>query len=56
VCSANQGHVRAVDLGELRNKDVFMCGPKHFTSDLKAQFLKLGVPDHRIHFEDFEFR
>ncbi len=56
ICSEEQGHLRATDLGELRDKDIFMCGPKRFTSDLRAQFRSLGVPVERIHFEDFEFR
>lgn len=56
ICSEEQGHLRATDLGELREKDIFMCGPKRFTSDLRAQFRSLGVPVERIHFEDFEFR
>lgn len=56
ICSEEQGHLRATDLGELRDRDIFMCGPKRFTSDLRAQFRRLGVPVGRIHFEDFEFR
>jgi predicted ferric reductase len=56
ICSEEQGHLRAVDLGELRDRDIFMCGPKRFTSDLRAQFRRLGVAAERIHFEDFEFR
>jgi predicted ferric reductase len=56
ICSEEQGHLRATDLGELRDKDIFMCGPKRFTFDLRAQFRSLGVPVERIHFEDFEFR
>jgi predicted ferric reductase len=56
VCSQEQGRVRAADLGDVRDKDILMCGPRRFTSDLKAQLLRLGVPNERIHFEDFEFR
>ncbi len=56
VCSEEQGHLRAADVGDLNDKDIFMCGPKQFTVDLRHQFLQLGVPGTRIHFEDFEFR
>lgn len=56
VCSEEQGHLRAADVGDLQGRDLFLCGPKRFTSDLQRQFLKLGVPRERIHFEDFEFR
>jgi len=56
VCSEQRGHLRAADIGELEEMDIFMCGPKSFTADLQSQFLRLGVPGDRIHFEDFEFR
>jgi predicted ferric reductase len=56
VCSEEQGHLRAADIGSLDDKDIFMCGPKSFTTDLQRQFVQLGVAGDRIHFEDFEFR
>lgn len=56
VCSSERGHVAAADLGDLQDKDIFMCGPRRFTSDLRRQLHKRDVPDNRIHFEDFEFR
>ena len=56
VCSEEQGHLRATDVGNLDDKDIFMCGPKSFTADLQRQFVQLGVAGDRIHFEDFEFR
>jgi predicted ferric reductase len=56
VCSREQGHVRAADLEPVDGKDIFMCGPRRFTTDLKSQLLRLGVPEKRIHYEDFEFR
>lgn len=56
VCSEEHGHLRAADIGNLDDKDIFMCGPRGFTTDLQRQFLQLGVAGNRIHFEDFEFR
>jgi predicted ferric reductase len=56
VCSEEQGRLRAVDVGDLQGKDIFMCGPRGFTADLQRQFLQRGVARDRIHFEDFEFR
>jgi predicted ferric reductase len=56
VCTEERGRLRASELGDIRGKDVFMCGPKRFTADLRAQLRRLGVADTRIHFEDFEFR
>jgi|APTNR8051073442_1049403.scaffolds.fasta_scaffold01768_10 predicted ferric reductase len=56
VCSEEQGHLRAADIGNLDDKEIFMCGPKRFTTGLQRQFRELGVAGDRIHFEDFEFR
>jgi predicted ferric reductase len=56
ICSEERGHLRATDIGDLDDKDIFMCGPKGFTADLQRQFVQLGVVGDRIHFEDFEFR
>jgi predicted ferric reductase len=56
VCSEEKRHLRVADIGEVKDQDVFMCGPKRFTSDLERQFRERGVPGERIYFEDFEFR
>jgi predicted ferric reductase len=56
VCSMEEGHLHADDVGDVAGADVFMCGPKRLTTDLRRQFRRRGVPDRRIHYEDFEFR
>ena len=56
VCSVEDGHLHADDIGDVTDADVFMCGPKRLTTDLRRQFRRRGVPDRRIHYEDFEFR
>lgn len=56
VCSVEDGHLRAEEVGDVADADVFMCGPRRLTEDLRRQFRRRGVPDRRIHFEDFEFR
>jgi predicted ferric reductase len=56
VCSVEEGHLHAHDLGDLTDTDVFMCGPKRLTDDLHRQLRRRGVPQARIHYEDFEFR
>lgn len=56
VCSVEDGHLHADDIDDVSDADVFMCGPKRLTEDLRRQFRRCGVPDRRIHFEDFEFR
>ncbi len=56
VCSEERGHLTASEIGDLEDTDIFMCGPKRFTTDLSKQFRQRGVAANRIHFEDFEFR
>jgi predicted ferric reductase len=56
VCSVEAGHLHARDLGDVSGTDVFMCGPRRLTQDLRRQLRQRGVPNARIHFEDFEFR
>jgi len=56
VCSVEDGHLHARDLGDVAGTDVFMCGPRRLTQALRRQLRGRGVPDARIHFEDFEFR
>jgi predicted ferric reductase len=56
VCSVEDGHLHADDIANLNGVDIFLCGPQSLTRDLRRQCRQRGVPDRRIHFEDFEFR
>ncbi len=56
VCSVEDGHLHARDVEDVEGADIFLCGPARLTYDLRRQFRRRGVPDNRIHFEDFEFR
>jgi predicted ferric reductase len=49
--------VRAVDdlVPDLRQRDVFVCGPSGFMADVARTARRLGVPSTRIHQEVFEF-
>lgn len=40
---------------DLRSSDVFICGPPAMSRALDTQLRAIGVPKHRIHFEDFSF-
>lgn len=53
----NRLHIQKIlDLeGTLKNKAIFMCGPKKLTKSFFKEFLTLGVERDQIHFEDFEF-
>ncbi len=56
VCSVEEGHLTAGDLGDVTDTDIFICGPKRLTEDFHRQLRRRGVSDARIHFEDFDFR
>ena len=42
--------------GPLDDKDIYLCGPFALTEALSRQFIGLGVPARRIHYEEFSFR
>lgn len=42
-------------VGHVKNRDIFMCGPRRLTTDFVKVFQKMGVKRKQIHFEDFEF-
>ena len=56
-CSSNQGHLNVKlikeKLGEIKNKEIFICGPKAMADSLKEQFLKENVLSKNIHYEEF---
>lgn len=41
------------DVGDLRGKEIFICGPDKMMKSLRMQFRKLGVPNSKIHSEEF---
>lgn len=59
IFTAQEGHLNArtveKTVGSLKNHTILMCGPKKMTRELRHQFLKIGINDKRIIFEDFEF-
>lgn len=47
----------ATELGaELEEVTIYMCGPRSMMRALEKEFAAVGVPHHRIHWEDFSFR
>jgi ferredoxin-NADP reductase len=42
-------------LPDIRDRDVFICGPEAFTAAVAAECRSAGVPAARIHFESFAF-
>lgn len=41
--------------GGVKNRDILICGPPAMLDNLRYQFRMIGVPDDRIHAEDFRF-
>ena len=41
--------------GSLKGRDILICGPPAMLDNLRYQFRHAGVPDERIHAEDFRF-
>jgi ferredoxin-NADP reductase len=40
---------------DVRQRQVFMCGPDPLTRQLATELARAGVPEGRIHFESFTF-
>jgi len=39
--------------GDLKGKEIFICGPPPMMKSLRAQLRQLGIPNHKIHSEEF---
>lgn len=48
------GHLRRL-VPDIAGRDLYVCGPSGFMDQLIGQARALGVPDDRIHHEDFAF-
>lgn len=42
--------------GDLRDYDIYLCGPLPMVQAFTRKFLELGVPGKNIHYEEFNFR
>ncbi|MFZ3015979.1 MAG: ferric reductase-like transmembrane domain-containing protein [Minisyncoccia bacterium] len=58
-CSDDKGYINADIIyklsGDLKDKDIYLCGPPSFMKILTEQFIKIGVDSNNIHFEEFNF-
>ena len=43
------------EIEEIREKEIFSCGPKEMRKDLLPKLRNQGVSDDAIHYEDFDF-
>jgi predicted ferric reductase len=60
-CAAVSGRISADIIAaqhnnQVKDKLIFICGPKPMMESLNQQFLKLGVKQNNIIFEDFSFK
>ena len=42
--------------GDVRDHDIYMCGPLPMVQAFTRKFKELGVPGERIRYEEFNFR
>lgn len=58
-CANEKGYISgdliAKASGDIKNKDLFFCGPPMLMESLKNQFVTIGVDIKDIHYEDFSF-
>jgi len=55
VCADRQGFLDASDIPDLKQKAVYICGPKLMRKKLLSELKKMNVPVENIHYEDFDF-
>lgn len=57
ICSQTQGRLKVSSIeaksGNLKEREIFICGPPKMTADLINQFKKLGISNSNIHSELF---
>ena len=54
-CSDTSGFIKGSDIGDTKDKTIFICGPKEMRTALLKDFKTLNVPKENIVFEDFDF-
>jgi len=40
-------------IGSLQGREIFICGPPPMMKSMRAQLRKMGIPNHKIHTEEF---
>jgi predicted ferric reductase len=59
--SAKEGSLTIEDIvknagGNIRDYDVYLCGPWPMMQAFEKKFIDLGLPKNKIHYEEFNFR
>lgn len=59
IAKEQPGYISALYIqrlsGQLTNKEIFICGPPDMMKSLRTQLRELGVPNGKIHTEEFMF-
>lgn len=55
VCADREGFLDARDISDLKQKAVYICGPRQMRKKLLKEFKRMNVPKEDIHYEDFDF-
>lgn len=50
-----EGFMKPEEIEGIREKEIFICGPKEMRKDLLPKLRNQGVSDDAIHYEDFDF-
>jgi predicted ferric reductase len=49
-------HILKNSGGNLKDHDIYLCGPLPMIQAFEGKFRELGVPPNRLHYEEFNFR
>jgi predicted ferric reductase len=49
-------HILKNVIGDVKDYDVYLCGPLPMTQAFEKKFLELGLAQNQIHYEEFNFR
>lgn len=49
------GFLKASDIPNIQDKEIYICGPKGMRAALLKEFKNLKIPNKYIHYEDFDF-
>jgi predicted ferric reductase len=55
ICADTDGFLKAKDIENLNEREIYICGPKGMRKSLLKGLDKQGVKKDRIHYEDFDF-
>ncbi len=55
ICADREGFLDAHEISDLKQKAIYICGPRQMRQKLLKELKKMNVPKEDIHYEDFDF-